>query len=244
MAFVKDHFLCEIFNSFQALVNQAKLDRKIANPYLADYYNVKAFFYRRSHLMTSATSRILNSNIEALNDAHRLPRFLVVALDKDVITHLKDFDFGATKNLEAIVNWLTRQIDIITRRKRLQFSEKKPGAIGSRHHPTIIYIEMLRQAVGFDRKSKMAQCCSLRMKFNQALAEAAVKQNHRIISIRDCSAFDHFYMQGNLSSKGKLSFWKEIDNLLERFDKGEISLNHIMHHNNNRFGSQLLKNQW
>ena len=91
------------------------MDRRVIKPYLADYYNVKGYFYRHSHLMTSATARILNSTTEALNDNQRLPRFLIVAIDKDMINDLQDFEYGSTKNLESLIHWITRQIDITVR---------------------------------------------------------------------------------------------------------------------------------
>ena len=94
----------------------------------------------------------------------------------------------------------------------------------SREHPTVIFINMIQRATIFDRKSKIAAVCGLRSKFNLALEDACAKQNQRILQIQSCSSIDHFDTQGNLTSSGKLACWKEIDDLLEQFDRGKISL--------------------
>ena len=181
-----------------------------------------------SYVMTSATARILNSLIDGLNENNRLPRFLLIALDKDVIGDLKMFDFGVSKNLLALVNWLTRQIDIVIRHKKLQISEKKPGALGSKEDPVIIYINMLRCAQTYDNKSKLAQVCSLYYKFNSILDDAAARQDHKVINIRSCSSYDCFDSMGNLSNRGKVAFWHKVDELLEKYDRSidEITPRH------------------
>ena len=52
---------------------------------------------------------ILNKLIDALNQKQHqcLPRFLIITLDKDLIEDLNSLDFGATKNMAVLVNWLT-----------------------------------------------------------------------------------------------------------------------------------------
>ena len=78
-------------------------------PYLAEYYNIFNFNERSG---PNAISNILNSIIDVLNKRDHLPRLLVMVLDKEIIKTLNFFDFGATRELAALVNWLTRQIDI------------------------------------------------------------------------------------------------------------------------------------
>ena len=73
---------------------------------------------------------MINSVIKALNDNQRLPKFLIVILDKDILDDLKSFEFGVEKEMAVILNWLTRQIDIVIRRKKLQIATAKPGALG------------------------------------------------------------------------------------------------------------------
>ena len=130
--FIEDKFLKDVFNTFQEQINKAfvtKRNRDAIQPYLNDYYNVHGYF-TSSVMQDRATGRILNVLIEVLNQKQiarqRLPRFLVVVLDKDIIADLNSFKVGAVKNLATLVNWLTCQIDIVIWRKRLQIADKKP----------------------------------------------------------------------------------------------------------------------
>ena len=95
-------------------MNLSKLDKKNnPRPYLQDYYNVKKFHATSASRVTTATSRILNKLIDALNKNDRMPKYIIFLLDKDIIGDLKSIEYGATKNLANIVNWLARQCDIL-----------------------------------------------------------------------------------------------------------------------------------
>ena len=174
------------------------MDKRAPKPYLHDYYNIKGYFYTASWV-TSATSRILNKLIEALNENDKLPKMLIFVMNKDIISDLKDFNFGATKNLANIVNWLTRQCKIAIRQKKLQILKRKPGASISDKFPIIMYTTMIRRAEMYLRNSKIAQICSLRSKFNEILHEIAAKQDSKIININSCATLDDFDRMGNLS---------------------------------------------
>ena len=114
-------------------------------PYLEQFYNIQGFFKKSLNVYGNSTACILNSIIEALNEDDRLPRFLIIALDKDILSDFHRFDHGISKNIEAVINWLTCQIEIAVRRKNSQIAEKKPGAIGTESDPTVIYINMIQQ---------------------------------------------------------------------------------------------------
>ena len=65
---------------------------------------------------------------------------------------------------------------------------------------------------------------SLRAKFNDALNDSVARIEQKNMMINSCNSVDHFDQWGNLSRKGKLALWLEIDDLLERFDGGDIKL--------------------
>ena len=132
--------------------------------------------------------------MEALNSANKLPRIMVIVLDKEVIEDVNLFDYGVQKEITEVVNKLTRQVDINVRRKRLQLSEKRPGAITSDDEPILIYTTMMRRARNFKIGSKMEAVCSVRTKFNDILNDAVAKQDQRILSIRTCNYF-HSWLQ-------------------------------------------------
>ena len=206
------------------MINKSSMNRKMEQTYLNEYYNIKGLY---SNLMSGglcyATSCIINALIEGLNTFGHLPKYLIVIPDLDVIKDVKEFDYGVFKALSAIMNWLTRQIDIAIRRKRLQLMEKKPGAVKN-SDPTIIYVNAIHRVEFFRPGSKLEAYCSIRTKFNDILNACAARQEQHILTIRSCFTLDHFDQWGKLTTKGKSSFWIELDDLMERFEKREIKL--------------------
>ena len=158
--FVGDQFLQDIYSTFQAMINRATLDKRAWQPYLLEYYNPKGYFFTSKGWLNSSTSRVLNKLIEALNENSRLPKMIIFIIDKDFITDVKNYDYGATRNLANLVNWFMRQCDIVVQRKMLQISEKKPGALTA-SHPTLIFANMIRTAERYPLGSKFASICSL-----------------------------------------------------------------------------------
>ena len=218
--FIGDHFVREVYNAFRGIINAAKLNKKSWKPYLLDYYNSKGYYYQSNNWLESATSWILNKLTEALNENDRLPKYIVMMPDKDIIADLNDFEFGATKNIANLTNWLMRQCEIMVHRKKLQIMEKKPGAVID-NHPTFIYVNMIRRLERYPRNSKMADICKMRSKFNQILNEGARKQEHKIINLRSCYTIDDFDRWGNLTPKAITAIWHEIDNLMDRYEDPE-----------------------
>ena len=166
---------------FQELINAAllnKRERDVIQPYSDEYYNVHAYF-TSSTPQRYATGRIVNNLIETLNQKQvqrmRLPRFLIVMPDKDIINDTDDLEIGESETVKDIaqnVNWVARQIDIHVRRKCLQINERKPGAICS-DDPVIIYVPMMPRTERYDENSRMGKICSFRAKYNEILNEAA-----------------------------------------------------------------------
>ena len=138
----------EVFDSFDAIVRQSKRqdDKKKPKPtppYLEEFYNIQGFYQQSSQVSDYATGRIYNSVIDSLNANDRLPRFLVVVIDKDILHDIETLDYGVAEAIAFLTNWLTRKIDIAVRRNRFQIEAKKPGAIGCHSDPVIIYVDMI-----------------------------------------------------------------------------------------------------
>ena len=68
-------------------------------PYLHSFYNVHGFSTHPSSGNHRTIGRIINALIHALNTRKRLPRFLVVIIDKDIIEDVGIFDFGVTNEI-------------------------------------------------------------------------------------------------------------------------------------------------
>ena len=93
----------------------------------------------------NSTACILNAVIDALNTEDRLPRFLVLPVDMGVLRDFKNSDHILDKHINAVVNFVTRQVEILVRRKKSQIMEKRPGALAAQTDPTVIYIDMIQQ---------------------------------------------------------------------------------------------------
>ena len=57
---------------------------------MQEYYSINDYYFSQSNLMPSATSRIVNTAIEALNDREKLPWYMVIVIDKDLMDDLSD----------------------------------------------------------------------------------------------------------------------------------------------------------
>ena len=182
---VGDGFLKDNFGTYKSLEYPAFRNKKITQFYMSNYYNVKNFnnLSAVGASARNAMARLINSTIEALNSSNTLPKMLIIIIDKDLIESINLFNYGAYKVLLQVVNWLTRQIDILIRWKRLQILEKRPGAVYNQYHPAVIYVMMLKHPHHFKEGSWIEVVCGLRTKFNAILNDAAARQDAYVLSI-------------------------------------------------------------
>lgn len=197
--------------------------KSVNKPYIINYYNPTGYFLETAVDAKRVIGRIINAFIKGLNERDRLPKFLVVTLDKEIIDDLNYFDFGAAKGLATHIQWLVKHIDIMVRRKKLQIIEKRPGAVVD-SHPTVIYTTMIRRVDHFKQGSRMEAICSLRPKFNELLSEIVTKSGHKLLTIKGCNTSDHFNRWGDLSPLSKETFWLEIDDLIHCHDLDKVLL--------------------
>ena len=212
----------EIFPTLTDMKKQAQC-AKTAPPYVYEFYNVMGYSATTSSANHTAIGRILNSYIEALNSRERLPRFLIVIIDKDIIDDVNVFEFGATKEIAENVHWLVRQITMFTRRRKAEIAEMKPGAVYETD-PKIILVNMIKQVHSFSRSSHMESIVSLRSKFNNVLNNAAINAGCSILNIDACDSGNHFDLMGKLNHFGQFVYWKQMNHILENFDKTKIRL--------------------
>ena len=168
-------------------------------------------------------TRMLNKLTSTIATLKKLPKYLIVIIDKDIILDTDVFDPQAPIIIEEMTRWFIRQIDVILRRKKVDFLNKKPGALTGLATMTI-YIRMLRRAGTFNDQSRIYGTLQLRSKFNNTLNDTIAKLDQCILTVNSCNTYEDFNHHGNLSPKGKSKFWWEIDDLLERFEKNKIKL--------------------
>ena len=123
-----DTFLKDIIGSFEAIRYQAQRDKEEVPPYIQDTFNVYPYYDSASSGVKHSITRIVNSLIEAIKERRRLPKYLVVIIDLDMLRDVDVFDQSAAQIINELVRWLVRQVDMILRCKKMDFLEKKPGA--------------------------------------------------------------------------------------------------------------------
>ena len=216
-----DTFLKETVNSLIALNNSAS-SKNCTPPYLFQQYNVKPFY----NVKTSAArglACLLNPLLEALNEQARLPKYIIMIPDKDIIVETKSYGFGASYILASAIYFLIRQMEMLLKRCRIDLKDKNRGAVIQENYPKIIWSRMLKRP---NQVSLLGQSKTivLRGRFNTILEECLFEgpDNLHLISIEvDEADFD---LTGFLTSTGKETFWKEMDHGFKKFDLGEIKL--------------------
>ena len=220
-----DVFLRDVYQKYLTLKHDTLKSKETAPLYLHEFFNVKEFYKCTSG--SPVIARIVNALTEAVNEKDvSLPKYLIVIIDKDLLADFEDHVLSYDDVYLSIVmltSWLTRQLNTIIRWKRIELLEKKPGAL-SGFHTKIIFIHMLRRISKMHDDAKISKVYALHPKFNNALNDCAAKLDQYIMTINSCNGYDHFDHCGNLSSKGKKTFWEEIDELIEWFDNGKIKL--------------------
>lgn len=157
-------------------------------PYFYEYYNVSMYTQLGSAGVRSVLGRILNSLLEAINKRPRLPRYVILLLDKDVIDEVNIWEPEAavSKNFNSIIMWLCRQVNILIKCKRLEISSICPVAVFG-EDPRIIFIKVLRRTEFYPLGCRLGKICAVRTKFNEAINMAAAAHKHNIMNIGTCT---------------------------------------------------------
>ena len=221
--FLGDLFLHDTYQQFLS-IKLARTKDKNVQSYLLNYFNIKAL-YNTSSSVGMCSACIINSLIEEINKTDvRLPRYLVVVIDRDLTNDLNDLSSTeSARILQHLTDWLVKQINTVIRQKRIALYDVKPG-VAADCHTKIVFVHMLRQVGSFHPDSKFNKVYSLKAKFNDALNDAAASIKQHMVTINDCNTYEHFDHFGNLTFSGKDAFWSEMDHLLRRFDLEKIKL--------------------
>ena len=221
-------FLKDIVGEWESIKHEAEKrqtkDQKEDDyipPYILEYFNVHVFHLPTIAGEESSVARIINTTDDAIYKHARLPKYLLVVMDKDLMRDVNMTDSAAPNVTQELMRYLVRQIDMLVRRTKGNFLEKKPGA----HINTkIIFIRMIRRIGKFSEESFMHAASTLKAKMNNSMNDTVAKIEQYILTINSCYAYEHFDRVGNLSSKGKNAFWNEISDLINKFEIGKVKL--------------------
>ena len=123
--------------------------QKIIKPYIIDYYNTQGLF-KNPGADKFASTRMVNALIEAMNkkDA-RLPKYLIVIIDKDILADLilddqEQNDSDILRDFRKSTISFVKLINSTLRRKRMDIYDKRPEAIAS-CDTKLIFVRMIRR---------------------------------------------------------------------------------------------------
>ena len=202
------------------LKNKAKIDKR-SPPYLYDYYNVKCFTTNPLLVMTDTLVRLVNCVIKGLNETAKLPRFIVVIPDQDIVKYVDCSGKSATIMLGAAIHWLITEMLKAVNSKKDELMRRRPGAVVLSTEPKFVWVKMINMPL------VTKQMVKVRAKFNKLLENALVdKANHYIIDINQALSANqnYFAVHRQLSGSGKVKFWRELDTQIEQFDTRKRSL--------------------
>ena len=192
-------------------------------PYLYEYYNVFGYYSTKSSGTRHTIGRILNTLIVGLNTRDRLPCYVVLMLDKDLIDDINVFGDEAEDEIVECIGWLFRQIEMYLHHRRQEIIAKKLGAVyGS--DPKIIVVNMLRHPLRFPRESCTSAIMGLCVMFNSIMNDAAEHFGFNCLYVEGCNTETLYDCTGNLNDYGKVTFWCEVNDLIEKFDSDKVKL--------------------
>ena len=217
-----DQFFRQTFPALQAWRRRTRV-QKVQQPYLYDYYNIFGYYTVTTSHTKHTVGCVLNALITALNTRERLPRMILIILDKDLLEDIGIFNFRTDDIIAENIGWLFRQFEILIKHWKMELSDAKPGAVYG-NDPKILLVEMLKRPMIFPHGSYMHGVMSMRNKFNAILNDAAHHFGYHRLYIESCSAEYQYDHMGNLKEEAQVDFWKEINILLEKFDCKKIDL--------------------
>ena len=210
-------------HSCKTLCRSASLENKNP-PYIYEQYNVFIFFMPKSNQQVHTLGCIHHSIVEAFTRRYHLPRYILMILGKDIIEAANFYDYGEPHVLGKLVNWISKELQHCVEARAEDLYNHKPGAT---HAGTkIIWVKMIpcksSSAHGFsDEEIKIL---AAKPEFNKALD--GITEHRRFNHIMNIISLDqnHYDVYGRLTYQGKVQYWKELDYLVKKFDRKEITL--------------------
>ena len=115
---VGDNFVAETYRAHFKLVDPENLYKF----YMRKYFDIVPYCNSRHNSVdTNLLSRIRNTIAHGINERGKLPKFMVCALDSDVINYLDFRNAGTAALLGEMMSWLINEVEnmITTRKKQL-----------------------------------------------------------------------------------------------------------------------------
>ena len=174
-------------------------------------------------LNRSVLSRVLNCFIDILNQKPHLPRYVLVIIDKDWFETSGMVEYGAGDACNTAIWWWIREFYKSVEVRKDHLYNKKPGALAIGSEPRFIWVAMIKRPIV--RHEKLSSIYALTRKFNDKL-ELAVKENCHchLLYVEMQSDPADFDTWGRLTTGGKITYWRSIDESIRKFDRNLTDL--------------------
>ena len=219
---VGDAFLRDTFPVFQQLKKQT-LEAKSVRPYLYDYYNITPLYSPVVSTTKSVVGRVHNEIIGQLNKKDKLPRYIVMLFDKDIIEDIDFDEFGVGQFFYDQLNWFANSVETALDLRKEDLKYKNPGSLWSNAEPRLIYVEMITRPIITNAYKPVVFAQG--RKFNETIHEIASYYKHsHVMNLSfpdDKTLFDR---NGNLTPNGKVILWHEVIITMRAFDRNKIDL--------------------
>ena len=173
-----DAFLLDVFAHLSKIRLEA-IRAKSPTPFIYDQYNIKFFTANPLSEVRSMLTKLVNSLIKALNEATKLPRFVLVIPDLDVMKFIGKVEEGveAISIFENALNWIILEMDKAVRAKKDELRKRRKGSVVSTE-PKLIWVKTL------NRPGVCSDLLKNRPNFNDAMEKCLLnKSGHYIIDI-------------------------------------------------------------
>ena len=187
-------------------------------PYMYEFYNLS--FHYGDQLKKHTLASILNALCKAFNEVIRLPRYIIVTPDWDILKLIKYVGFGISGIIGHCLHWLLLEFDRIIECRKDAIRRRRPSAV-SPFKPKVIWVKMLDRPL-----SQPDRIFTVRSKFNSILEDVVKsKRNHYVITFDRLANDDRNFLSNNmLSARGEKLFWLNLDRKIEALDYEKFAL--------------------
>ena len=180
--------------------------------YISKNYDVEVFTSKSSNNMRSSLGRFINVMASALNAHVKLPKYIIVVMEEDVLRCINFSKPGVSEIYGRDLKWLAEEYhDMI-----MTCKENLPGKARRFHYPQVFWVS-LPQHHNFGNNQ-------LQHKFNQCMETVVnlFKEMH-LLKIHRHWSYNDFgvTVNGMINETGKMRYWSGIDESIEFWENGK-----------------------
>ena len=202
----------DVLEAYYGLFNSTPWHTRF-DSFIADNFDTLAYTNNNDNVVKSALGRMRNAMVIALNENNKLPKYVLVVMENDIIRCIKFNKPGLIDIYGAALHWLLNEYHeaIIARKGMLP-----PKAV--KYMYPQVFIVALPQHKNF--KENQNRYC-----FNQCIEELAknykefkVLRMKRRWTYEDPNLVD---VNGCIMEEGRLTYWAAIDEALQFWETGK-----------------------